>query len=265
MEMERKLDYNKIMMNTLSALGAFKNEIDLTTLIHIPHSSEYIPSFEGMNIEKAKEEVQLLTDWATEEIFNINNCTQIVVPFSRVFCDVERLPDEQEAMFKKGRGFYYTHCDNGERLREDNLELKQKIFEEYYQPHQEYLLKICQAKIDQFGFCNLIDAHSFSEQPLKTEDNQDILRPDICLGTDDFHTPISWINKLKSHFENNGFTVEINHPYSGTIVPLSMYKKEKRLNSIMIEVNKRCYMHKGKVIPEKIERLNEIMNAIHNN
>lgn len=265
MEMERKLDYNNIMSNTLSALNVFKDEIESEILIHIPHSGTHIPSYESMDKEKEKveKEIQLLIDWATEEIFDINNSTQIVVPFSRVFCDVERLSDEQEEMFKKGRGFYYTHSDNGERLRKDNPELKQMIFEKYYEPHHERLLTACQDKIDKYGFCTLIDAHSFSEEPLQTEGNQDLNRSDICLGTDDFHTPVAWIKMLKSHFEDKGFTVGINRPYSGTIVPLSMHKKEKRLQSIMIEVNKSCYMEKEKVISEKVAHLKEVMNTIN--
>lgn len=246
----------------MSALEIFKDEINSATVIHIPHSSTHIPSFECMDVEQARSEVQLLTDWATEKIFDCKEITQIIVPFSRVFCDVERLPDAQEAMFKKGRGFYYTHCDNGERFRKNNAQLKQKIFEEYYQPHHENLLLICQEKIDKHGFCYLIDAHSFSENPLQTEDNQDLNRPDICLGTDEYHTPVFWINQLKYHFESFGFSVEINHPYSGTMVPLPMYKKEKRLSSIMIEINKRCYMENEKVIPEKVRHLNMILTTM---
>lgn len=261
--MKKEINYRRILGNSLSALELFKDDIKAATLIHIPHSSTYIPSFESMDKEKVEAEIQLLTDWGTEKIFDIVDCTQLVVPFSRVFCDVERLPDDQEAMFKKGRGFYYTHTDFGERLRNDNAELKQHIFDEYYQPHHDKLLEICQTKINEHGFCFIIDAHSFSEKPLLSEENQQAERPDICIGTDAFHTPEFWTLQLTNHFEGYGLTVEINHPYSGTIVPLPMYKKEERLYSVMIEINKRCYMQNNKILPEKIEHLSKIMNAIY--
>src|SRR5690554_3090818 len=261
--MKKEINYKKTMANTLSALNLFKDEIKSATLIHIPHSGTHIPTFESMNEEIAKKEIELLTDWATEEIFDIKECAQLVVPFSRVFCDVERLPDEQEMMYKKGRGFYYTHADDGTRLRSDNPALKQRILNEYYQPHHDELLKICQDKIDKHGHCYIIDAHSFSEEALQTEENRHAERPDICIGTDDFHTPDFWINELKNHFENNVLTVAINQHYNCTIVPLPMYKKEDKLYSIMIEVNKRCYMQNGKVLPEKVKYLNTLMNAIY--
>jgi N-formylglutamate amidohydrolase len=71
----------------------------------------------------------------------------------------------------------------------------------------------------------------------KTED-----RPDISLGVDYFHTPEWLVNKLKLSFEKNNLSVKINSPYSGTIIPLKYYNKDKRVMGIMIEVNKKLYL-----------------------
>jgi len=39
-----------------------------------------------------------------------------------------------------------------------------------------------------------------------------------------------------------GYTLEINQPYAGSIVPMAFYHKDRRVVSIMIEVNRKLYM-----------------------
>ena len=43
--------------------------------------------------------------------------------------------------------------------------------------------------LDEVGKCLIIDGHSFPEIPLRFELDKDPNRPDICIGTCDFHTP----------------------------------------------------------------------------
>jgi len=43
-------------------------------------------------------------------------------------------------------------------------------------------------------------------------------------------------------FRKKGYSVEVNRPYSGSIVPLDYYQMEKRVSSIMIEINRELYM-----------------------
>ena len=42
-------------------------------------------------------------------------------------------------------------------------------------------------------------------------------------------------------FEAFGYRVAIDSPFSGTIVPLKHYHKDKRVESVMIEVNRSLY------------------------
>jgi N-formylglutamate amidohydrolase len=39
-----------------------------------------------------------------------------------------------------------------------------------------------------------------------------------------------------------GYRVNINRPYAGTMVPMAFYQKDRRVASIMIEVNRNLYM-----------------------
>jgi N-formylglutamate deformylase len=86
-------------------------------VFNIPHASTNIPFKEGFIGDLYKKEVALLTDHATDIIFNVPGVQKMVAPFSRVFCDVERFPDSREEMEKYGMGVFYTHTDDGQLMR----------------------------------------------------------------------------------------------------------------------------------------------------
>ena len=44
------------------------------------------------------------------------------------------------------------------------------------------------------------------------------------------------------YFKKQGYEVEINSPFSGAIVPEKYYQCERRVISIMIEINRQLYM-----------------------
>ena len=49
-------------------------------------------------------------------------------------------------------------------------------------------------------------------------------------------TAISFLN-------NRGYSTAINAPFTGTLVPMRFYQKDKRVSSIMIEINRGLYMN----------------------
>lgn len=232
----------------------------MSILIHIPHSSVHIPDTSKYIVDPMPE-IQLLTDWATDSIFDIPNIPKVVFPYSRVFCDVERFL-EGEPMEKKGMGFYYTHTDDGRRMRENDPIEKNKIRDEYYIPHHQKLYNATKKLREQNGHVLIIDGHSFTDTPFQRDISQNKNRPDICLGSDEFHTPTNILKQLKKFFENQGFSVLINNPYAGCIIPIEYYQKDKNVMGIMIEINRKLYMENGIVIPEKIQKLNEILQKI---
>ena len=42
--------------------------------------------------------------------------------------------------------------------------------------------------------------------------------------------------------QSRGYTVSVNSPFAGTLVPMRFYQKDARVSSIMIEINRRLYM-----------------------
>ncbi len=41
----------------------------------------------------------------------------------------------------------------------------------------------------------IIDCHSFPEKPFPYEEDQSLERPDICIGTDSYHSPQRLVEK----------------------------------------------------------------------
>jgi N-formylglutamate deformylase len=254
-----------IRENTVLGMELFKDEFKSSLIFHIPHSKTDIPTeFQSdyTDADLLNGEIALLTDFATDRIFDIENTTKLVFPYSRVFCDVERLDDENEVMFSVGRGFYYTKTDNGNSLRENLYGFKEIIYNEYYIPHHNQLTEIVDDKLYNNYFPIIIDCHSFSDTPFKTDIEQSTNRPDFCLGTDEFHTP-KWLTDMLFDFLTNaGYSVEINYPYVGTIIPMKHYQKNENVHGIMIEVNRKLYMDNGVVDMDKVKLLNELFSFI---
>lgn len=214
-------------------------------ILHIPHSSTNIPDKTGYLVKEdiIQSEILKLTDWHTSELFHSENAILVKANFSRIFCDVERFKnDDDEVMAKFGMGVLYEQTDDGKPLREVSVNFRQRIIEEYYMKHHDLLDKAVTKQIDINGRALILDCHSFPDIPLNRDLDKELNRPDFNLGTDHFHTPNKIIDESLSFFKDRGFTIVINRPYSGTIVPLEYYMKDKNVQSLMLEVNRRLYL-----------------------
>ena len=238
----------------------------MNPIIHIPHSSLKIPSHEHYVVSEMElyNEMMLLTDHATDRIFKIDNGLHLITDFNRIFCDVERLPDNQEEMYKYGRGFYYTKRDSGLELRIESNENKSNIYNNYYLPHHNELNRLVNESLENNGSAFILDCHSFANTPFQSDLIKDSDRPDICIGTDSYHTPDKLVNIINDFFINKGYDVLIDNPYSGTIIPMEHYKKNPNVNGIMIELNRDLYMVGNDVIDESVNKLNIELNELFN-
>jgi N-formylglutamate deformylase len=241
-------------------------------ILHIPHASIHIPNYDGFVSTKEiiQNELNLLTDWYTEELFDLSY-HKVIAPFSRIFCDVERFSDDNlEIMSSVGMGMCYTHTDSGKPMRVVNEELRTRIKWDNYDKHHSKLNELTTQILNEHGKVLIVDCHSFSDIPFQRDMNKELPRPDFCIGTDSFHTPIELVESAKEFLESHGYIVEINRPYSGTIIPSKFYKVDENVMGIMIEVNRRLYLEEGlhrndkfilklrKLISELISMLNSL-------
>jgi len=219
-----------------------KNKI----ILHIPHSSTNIPFKEGYVVDSfsLEKEILKLTDWYTNDLFYSEEDEMIKADFSRIFCDPERFTDNsQEIMAQYGMGVLYEKNDDGETIRIVTPELKQKVLTEYYWKHHEKLSKAVNNQLNLFGRALIIDCHSYPSIALKRDLDKNPVRPDFNIGTDSFHTPKKLVELSVSFFENAGYTLGIDWPYKGSIVPLEHYNKNKNVQTIMLEINRALYLN----------------------
>jgi N-formylglutamate deformylase len=238
-------------------------------IIHIPHSSTKIPAAERESIiltdDQLHAELVTMTDMFTDELFVSGNeySRKIIFPVSRLIVDPERfLDDELEPMSVKGMGIVYTKTSLGTPLREV-LTPKQKtmLIYKYYKPYHSQFTQYTADALDKNNYCLIIDCHSFPSVPLPFELDQSPDRPEICIGTDEFHTPEWLLQLLLSLFNNSGFTTAINRPFAGSIVPLKYFQVNSRVHSIMIEINRNLYM--DEITGDRNSHFHELMAKLY--
>lgn len=222
------------------------------TIIHVPHASTLVPPDVRESVLLTDEELALetlrITDLYTDELFSMPEGVATTVTFSvnRMIVDPERfLDDDLEPMAERGMGVIYTRTTSGSPLRQPpSSDQRSSLLARYYHPHHARLTHAVDSALEAFGRCLLVDAHSFPDQPLPCHNGlyASGVSPDFCLGTDAFHTPPEATEGLASALQSAGYTVQIDKPFSGTLVPMKHYRKDQRVASIMVEVNRRLYM-----------------------
>ena len=229
-------------------------------VVHIPHSSTDIPELfledVFLSIEELAYEIIRSTDAYCDDLFDVGYGEKVAARYSRLACDVERFrDDEDEQMAGIGNGLLYTHTQLGIPLRPQDAALRKKALDDIYDPHHLALNTAVGRALIKNDLCLLIDAHSFCDEPFVGED-----LPDICIGTDEFHTPCYLSDAAVEFFSKQcGLRTALNYPYSGTIVPGEYYGNDKRVLSIMVEVNKRLYLKPGST--EKTEGYSKVKRA----
>lgn len=234
--------------NSKTVLENKESQLGPRVILHVPHASTEIPIMDGYLVSDAdlQAEISRLTDWFADELFCSPDNINVVFPCSRLFCDVERFEDDSlEPMSKFGMGVLYEKMDDGRELRKGNPQLRQVILENYYVKHHHYLAYHIYTELGIFGKSLILDCHSFPDTPLNRSLNTTTPRPDFNIGTDPYHTPPQYIEAATKFFSARGYSLGVDWPYSGSIVPMAYFQKDNRVQSIMLEVNRRLYLKAG--------------------
>jgi len=257
-------------------------------ILNIPHSSSFIPSEDVSSAflphigssrfidalrhpernpasqkrdELIRQELLVMTDWYTDELFNHCLGMAVITPVSRLVCDTERFShDSLEPMAREGMGYCYTNGSQCQVIKQFNDEYKDEILWRYYAPHHIALTDAVGDSLLSSGSALILDCHSFSSKPLPYEKIQNNDRPDICIGTDTFHTPKSLSSLVQKFFSTRGYKVSFNTPYSGTMVPIHYYHKDGKVHSVMIEINRSLYLDEASA--EKNSEFKNILSDI---
>jgi len=221
-------------------------------LCHVPHSATDVPARWRDEIAlpdaELRRELVAMTDHLTDALFVPPALeaggAAFVNRISRLVCDPERFEDDRlEGMSKKGMGAVYTRTSDGRALRSPGYSPRDRetVLREIFRPYAEAFEGRVSACLRQFGRCLIIDAHSFPSRALPYEDAS-LERPDLCLGTDAFHTPAPLVEALEQVAREAGWRVAVHSPFAGSYVPTKFFGRDSRVVSAMIEVNRSRYL-----------------------
>ena len=160
------------------------------------------------------------TDWETDNLFSVSmeDVSIVSCPMSRLDVDVERLEEEVDRICN------YEHVANSPQAL--STAHWNRCLAEWFKYRTDLMLEVARG-----AHPLILDCHSFP--------NDIAPDVDICLGfnTDGTRPSDETINAVTGMFQVAGYEVAHNRPYGNAIAPLGY-----RGHSLMIEVNKRCYL-----------------------
>lgn len=221
-------------------------------VLHIPHAATAIPDEYLLDylVDAAflvRENLRL-TDLHTDTLYDYPGSARIVFPLSRFCVDAERFRDDAaEPMARIGMGALYTVSTDLTPLRVfKNDAQREALLQTFYDPHHAALTKAVDAALERYGECLVVDCHSYPSKRLPYEISpENSPRPEICIGTDAFHTRQDDVGALQAMLQGKGYEVAIDTPFSGALTPLKHYGKDKRVRAIMFEIRKDLYMNEA--------------------
>ena len=212
-------------------------------LIHVPHSSLYIPEeyrrTSLLSRKELEEENRFMCDTGVKELIpEALKENAVIFPYSRLYCDVERFRDGSEPMEAYGMGFVYIRDSRGRELFDPTEEHIREV-SQVYDEHHETLNRRAEAILQKYGSCIIVDLHSYSDEAV---DRLFGYRgcPDVCIGTEPGYYSESITEGIIRICDGLGLSTKINYPYKGSLVPNAYFGKENTgIVSVMLEINKR--------------------------
>ena len=111
----------------------------------------------------------------------------------------------------------------------------------FYRPYHLALEKMISARVENFGECYLINAHSM---PGQSYENRTARRPDFVLG--DLcgkSSDTSFTRQVGDMLQEMGYSVALNDPYKGMEI-LKRYGRPMRgQHALQLEINRQLYMN----------------------
>ena len=221
-------------------------------VVHVPHASVHIPEEYKktilLNETGLNREIRRMTDAFCDELYDAPGFSnRVVATVSRLVCDVERFRDDRfEPRARVGQGLMYTRTVFGKRLRMYDESVRDRILRDIYDPHHERLTAAVSDALGRFGKCLIIDGHSFYASTLIKPWGM-LSRPDFDIGTDPCHTPVGLRDAICGNVRKLGYKPKVNTPFEGAITPAKYYGTDKRVVSIMFEVNRKLYMNEAEM------------------
>lgn len=243
----------------------------MSVVLHVPHDSTRIPEAVRRGIvlddEALARELLASTDHHTADLvrgLDVDGVRLHVNGLSRLVVDPERFLDPQrEETEAVGRGAVYTRGFDGTVLRDtsgpDWPRERADLISSHYTPYHTAFDDLVGEVVDTHGECTIIDVHSYPQHAQPYELHPDGDRPEVCIGTDETHTPPWLADTIADHARAMGLTTASNTPFRGTFVPTPLLG-DARVRSVMIEIRRDTYCDEATAEPHAgMDRIRELL------
>ena len=186
--------------------------------------------------------------------------TMLYCCFPNTFMDVNRKEDDLDPavidgqwptalnpspVAIRGLGLIKTKSRYGEPMQEKKLtvaEIKER-FDVYYHPYHRELKRIVDETYAKHGTVWQLSCHCMSAVGAPTHADAGKPRADFCLGNIGFTTSSrEFVDYVAAEIKKLGYSVTINDPYEGNELNRRHGAPAKRIESIMVEINKQLFM-----------------------
>lgn len=215
-------------------------------LVVLPHSTSYLPEKVITKMRISKKIRDGYFDVGSKEVFDLPNLTLKLAKYSRLYCDLNRAPDQVgENNMKNRKGVVLLRTMQGYQVYKKFLEKS-----DYLERIKEYEAYFAEVKkiIKKEKPCFLIAAHTMLPHHSW----------DIVISNNDHCTcSANAINLLKFEFEKAGYSVSINNPFKGGFL-INYFCHRDRLRGIQIEFSRRL------IADKKSSELKPNLLSLHN-
>ena len=230
-------------------------------LVSIPHGSTFVPAELRRLMNLSDFQIKKQSDLFTDEIFDVPNAHVIKGRISRLVVDLNRAPDDIEMEHQlSNKGVVVSVDMDGNQIYKSppSLEIISERVEKYHYAFHE--------KIDEFKPISrfMFDCHSMREVTPPTKPDSGYERADIVLGNRHYTTCSRVMtNNIKKFFEDRGFSVKINDPFTGRFI-IGYHCSRNGFPGIQIEVNEKLFMNTKTYKPyeKDIQALNHIISDL---
>lgn len=233
------------------SIRSFGGELGPVSIL-APHAGTWIPArvrsqllFDEPDLDQ---EVICMTDWYTDclalDALELSHAhgQAFINHLSRLVVDPERLDGEEEPMAAIGMGAVYQVTSDLQPLRAPDPIRDASLRAEHLVPYAAALARLVDEVLKTCGEVTIIDLHSYPSTPLPYELDSSAERPEICIGTDPFHTPSGLIEDVTGAFARQSLEVGLDTPFAGTYVPLAHLNRTPQVRSVMVEIRRDLYL-----------------------
>jgi N-formylglutamate deformylase len=241
----------------------------IPVLVHVPHAGTRLPaSVRGtllLDDDALATELRLLTDHRTDFLaagVGRVGATRVINRMSRLVVDPERFPDEREELAVRGMGAVYTRGHALQPLRVPNPGEVELLLARYFHPYAARVREVAEQLLAAHGRLTIVDLHSYPSVRLPYE-LHDGPRPELCVGTDRFHTP-AWLSSLVTDVAaDHHLDVGLDTPFAGAYVPEAHHGRDRRIASVMLELRRDLYLDEATATPHDGEaRITRFVTAV---